>query len=543
MSDDAADSKTAKSITKSKSNGDDGSKAAASLDTVGSLGVHEQVELLAQALLREFMHRRGYTKTLRAFDAECPRDERTISSRQLMRQLLEIPSNAFPSRLSGGEEADDGKGKKEKKAQPTFMEELCSYRVQKREVEQRRMMEKEGGEGPSIATNKEGNVGNIIDPSDAEMEGLRSAALDVERRIEEARERHEKLLEERRERKREKKRAEKKSKNKDKGRSKDGNGDKDSGRGGGSGGGKGKLHEDEVIDFDPFGSDDNGVEDGDDGFFTRRTNTKKKLPWPHDDDDEGSDSDLYGLAGGKNGSSYAGKGSSRVNNLLEEPEFLLNSIEKRKTNRAGTTQVGSGWTPGGGGLGDVGLNTMPMRQSVEADIGRPPSFLAGDGMSLMTERMQVDKKPRDTWRPPAPLPSNSMGGGGSGGLRGSAGFRGELSGSPTNPSPLGSVAFGQRGLNGGGTRFHHGSAPSVDCLGPPLVAGGLKGEKKGASPPGSGGILMSSSESIGKGYDGSLRPTASALRQSGASKNKDGGEGNGNGTTGRKARRVTILVD
>jgi hypothetical protein len=95
---------------------------------VASLSCKEQAELLAQALLREFMHRRGLHETLKAFDQENPRDERTISSRALMRQLLNIPVADRPSRLQPTACAANGKP-----LPPTFMEELCSYRLTKRQ--------------------------------------------------------------------------------------------------------------------------------------------------------------------------------------------------------------------------------------------------------------------------------------------------------------------------------------------------------------------------------------------------------------------------
>lgn len=41
----------------------------------------ERIGELAKALLREFMHKRGYKETLKAFDAECPRGSGTLDSR------------------------------------------------------------------------------------------------------------------------------------------------------------------------------------------------------------------------------------------------------------------------------------------------------------------------------------------------------------------------------------------------------------------------------------------------------------------------------
>lgn len=77
-----------------------------------------QVRLLSDALLREYMHRRGFLATLRAFDDENPRDAETVSSRALMSDLMALDS-AEQQRLKGlGIE--------------TIMEMLCDIRVEKR---------------------------------------------------------------------------------------------------------------------------------------------------------------------------------------------------------------------------------------------------------------------------------------------------------------------------------------------------------------------------------------------------------------------------
>ena len=64
------------------------SKRPSNAEAVMALPKKDRVDVLAQALLREYMHRRGFKATLAAFDAECPRTETTISSRQLMVALL-----------------------------------------------------------------------------------------------------------------------------------------------------------------------------------------------------------------------------------------------------------------------------------------------------------------------------------------------------------------------------------------------------------------------------------------------------------------------
>ncbi|CAG9570472.1 hypothetical_protein_-_conserved [Leishmania major strain Friedlin] len=127
---------------------------------IESLSRDEQVKLLAQALLREYMHRRGLRETLRTFDAENPRDERTISSRALMRQLLNIPVEGRPSRLQPTASSSSAKPQA-----PTFMEELCSYRLTKNSY--RSLDGKRGGEQQRIQEE---------DPSDVELRALHEAA-------------------------------------------------------------------------------------------------------------------------------------------------------------------------------------------------------------------------------------------------------------------------------------------------------------------------------------------------------------------------------
>jgi len=45
---------------------------------------------LARALLREYLHKRGWKETLRAFDAECPRGTGTLDSRQALKERLHL---------------------------------------------------------------------------------------------------------------------------------------------------------------------------------------------------------------------------------------------------------------------------------------------------------------------------------------------------------------------------------------------------------------------------------------------------------------------
>eukprot|EP00796_Vickermania_ingenoplastis_P005278 gene5278-3783_t len=79
----------------------------------------DQVRLLSDALLREYMHKRGFKKTLNAFDQERPRDADTISSRAVMADLMALPA------------ADQERLKAE--GILTIMEMLCDLRIEKRQ--------------------------------------------------------------------------------------------------------------------------------------------------------------------------------------------------------------------------------------------------------------------------------------------------------------------------------------------------------------------------------------------------------------------------
>lgn len=85
---------------------------------VYQMGHEQQVQLLSDALLREYMHRRGYLATLKAFDAEHPRDADTISSRALMSDLMDLSGEAQQRMKADGIE--------------TIMEMLCNLRVERR---------------------------------------------------------------------------------------------------------------------------------------------------------------------------------------------------------------------------------------------------------------------------------------------------------------------------------------------------------------------------------------------------------------------------
>eukprot|EP00796_Vickermania_ingenoplastis_P012228 gene12228-8415_t len=141
---------------------------------VSTMPVKQQVDLLAQALLREFMHRKGLKETLRTFDEECARTPDTISSRMVMRQLLNVPPAGRASRLkpamappppsttaekAGGRKAGKG-GTEGKPVPPTLMEEVCSHRLTKREYTTPGHTEE--------------------DPSDVEMDRLRARVKERE---------------------------------------------------------------------------------------------------------------------------------------------------------------------------------------------------------------------------------------------------------------------------------------------------------------------------------------------------------------------------
>lgn len=85
----------------------------------------EQVNQLAQALLREYMHRKGYKVTLQKFDEENPRTEATISSRSVMNNAMLM--DAINAR---------NKSKPKDIQCGTFMELLCAYRLHKRHITQ-----------------------------------------------------------------------------------------------------------------------------------------------------------------------------------------------------------------------------------------------------------------------------------------------------------------------------------------------------------------------------------------------------------------------
>ncbi|RNE98111.1 hypothetical protein TraAM80_08955 [Trypanosoma rangeli] len=534
--------------------GEHAKPGAADMDTITALSVREQVEALAQALLREFMHRRGYTKTLQMFDRECPRDARTIASRQLMRQLLEIPAHAFPSRLSAPAEVavdtDKKDRKKNKHPPPTYMEELCSYRLQKREVQQRWQQAEEQRRTGAEA------VLTVKDPSDAEMEEWRGAATERERRIAEA---HERIA--RKQRKRDKLRKKRDKKRQKQSEAEDGCGGMAQVSHAAASHHHGKHHRrpDDISDDDELLHPVGG--------WARRQNS-------------GSADDGGGVGGG-------GVLGSAAHGRLAEPEFLFGRLDRQGEGRLTGHAVGSHWAPSSGEMpGSLGSGGgtpfIPDAPAVASSVTgasattsaaseRAPFFLVGEGMSLMSERMQAAKRHNasEDWRLPAPMPlaSSSIlpasvmrevgatGGGGSRGMRDGAGFvlKSASSARPRHASreisQAGSVLAFPYATAGWQTMSH---SPSSHARS--LSTSAEETSPVSIPPAPASGILKLSSEPR-RGFDGNARPACSAMRKITTSKDalpgnsKDdaaGGETNGNEreqSSGRKKRKVTILVD
>ena len=81
----------------------------------------EAVEELAQALLREFMHKKGAKAALTVFDDENARTDKTIKSRAVMTSLMSM-------------QAIQARNAKAATPHATFMEQLCGYRLRKRRI-------------------------------------------------------------------------------------------------------------------------------------------------------------------------------------------------------------------------------------------------------------------------------------------------------------------------------------------------------------------------------------------------------------------------
>lgn len=95
-------------------------KAKLGTAPVYGMAHEEQVRLLSDALLREYMHRKGFLQTLKKFDEEHPRDADTVSSRAVMCDLMALTSSDQQRLKSEGTE--------------TVMEMLCSMRTERRQL-------------------------------------------------------------------------------------------------------------------------------------------------------------------------------------------------------------------------------------------------------------------------------------------------------------------------------------------------------------------------------------------------------------------------
>lgn len=103
---------------------------SATMEQVKALPHNTQVDLLAQALLREYMHRKSYKKTLHMFDQECPRDGNTISSRQVMNDALALQQIQEENKALTQKTATNSFGSLN--AFDTIMDVLCWHRVCKK---------------------------------------------------------------------------------------------------------------------------------------------------------------------------------------------------------------------------------------------------------------------------------------------------------------------------------------------------------------------------------------------------------------------------
>ncbi|ESL07660.1 hypothetical protein TRSC58_04647 [Trypanosoma rangeli SC58] len=106
-------------------------KKGVAASVVDSLPHERQVELLSEALLREYMHKRKFTETLQTFDVEHPRDADTIASRALMSDMMALDPETQRMLKDEGVE--------------TIMEMLCLLRVRRRleleELKRRALLE------------------------------------------------------------------------------------------------------------------------------------------------------------------------------------------------------------------------------------------------------------------------------------------------------------------------------------------------------------------------------------------------------------------
>lgn len=132
---------------------------------VKAMDMSAQSSLLSQALLREYMHRKGYKRTLAVFDEESPRTDTTISSRQLMASLMEL-------------QTIQDRNQERKEPMATIMDMLCSYRLRKRDIIRRRQ---EGdAERPYDSSDEEADVAARVAEAEAARDKARSDTASTE---------------------------------------------------------------------------------------------------------------------------------------------------------------------------------------------------------------------------------------------------------------------------------------------------------------------------------------------------------------------------
>lgn len=354
----------------------------ATSDVVQSLDAAEKVNLLAQALLREFLHRRGFKRTLSTFDVECPRNDKTIASRQLMNDLMKLTKVQERAKRVAAAASANGKRAPSSRANnaggakpptaatvPTFMELICGYRIRKRALRSHQQ----------AGSNQEAPLllgGAMSDSSDEEQaaadeatrheESLRQSEATVAQKLSELRAQKETLSAELEKLKAREHKLIKKNK-----------------KSGIAGGGKEKK-------------------------------TKKSIE-PEEFSPQRSRSRHNDNLGHGGGSDVATKKSKMAvlheSSLLDAALGQVSSLPLSSSHGSSGAAVGRNWTPRGAGSGgslplhipEIGLNGGSS--IVAASDLRPPSFVAGEGMHLMGDRLA---KEVPAWEAPVSRRSSSQ---------------------------------------------------------------------------------------------------------------------------------------
>lgn len=129
------------------------------------LSKEDAVEQLAQALLREYMHKKGAKATLAVFDEENPRTEKTIGSRAVMTSLMAM-------------EAIQARHKQRPVPPTTFMEHLCAYRLRKRRMAR--------GEAERDDADSSGDEGGSSAAVSQELQATRDRIAELRRQLDAA---------------------------------------------------------------------------------------------------------------------------------------------------------------------------------------------------------------------------------------------------------------------------------------------------------------------------------------------------------------------